>query len=75
MAGAGLRSVPRVVCARSCQAGTVLVRSAGPGRPERCGICLAAGNLDRAVEVGGQGLAISKSRGELWMRGYLIILP
>jgi predicted ATPase/DNA-binding CsgD family transcriptional regulator len=37
-----------------------------------CGICVAAGNLDRAIEVGEQGLALSKSRGEVWMRGYLL---
>jgi DNA-binding CsgD family transcriptional regulator len=37
-----------------------------------CGICVAAGKLDRAVEVGEQGLAVSKSRGEIWMRGYLL---
>ena len=37
-----------------------------------CGICLTAGNLDRAIEVGEQGLAMSENRGELWMRGYLL---
>ncbi|HEV2253190.1 MAG TPA: LuxR C-terminal-related transcriptional regulator [Streptosporangiaceae bacterium] len=37
-----------------------------------CGILLAAGEVDRAVEVGEQGLAMSKDRGELWSRGYLL---
>ena len=37
-----------------------------------CAICVAAGELDRAVEFGEQGLAISKHRGELFMRGYLL---
>jgi hypothetical protein len=35
LAGARLRSVPRVVAEGTCQAGTVLVRSAGSVRPER----------------------------------------
>jgi predicted ATPase/DNA-binding CsgD family transcriptional regulator len=37
-----------------------------------CALSVAAGNLDRAVEFGEQGLAMSKDRGELWMRGYLL---
>ena len=37
-----------------------------------CATCVAAGDLDRAVEFGEQGLAISKDRGELFMRGYLL---
>ena len=37
-----------------------------------CATCVAAGELDRAVEFGEQGLAISKHRGELFMRGYLL---
>jgi non-specific serine/threonine protein kinase len=37
-----------------------------------CAILLAAGELDRTVEVGENGLALSKSRGELWNRGYLL---
>ena len=37
-----------------------------------CGISIAAGDLDRAVEFGDQGLAISKNRGELWVRGFLL---
>jgi predicted ATPase/DNA-binding CsgD family transcriptional regulator len=37
-----------------------------------CGIWIARGELDRAIEVGEQGLAMSKDRGELWMRGYLL---
>jgi len=35
-------------------------------------ISLANGELDRAVEVGGQGLEISKARGELWLRALLL---
>ena len=37
-----------------------------------CGILVAHGDLDRAIDVGEQGLAISKDRGELWARGYLL---
>jgi hypothetical protein len=37
-----------------------------------CAILLAAGELDRTIEVGENGLALSKSRGELWNRGYLL---
>jgi DNA-binding CsgD family transcriptional regulator len=37
-----------------------------------CGILVARGDLDRAIEVGEQGLAMSKDRGELWVRGYLL---
>ena len=37
-----------------------------------CALWIAAGNLDRAVEFGEQGLAMSKDRGEVWMRGYLL---
>jgi predicted ATPase/DNA-binding CsgD family transcriptional regulator len=37
-----------------------------------CGMSIATGDLDRAIEVGEQGLAISKHRGELWERGYLL---
>jgi predicted ATPase/DNA-binding CsgD family transcriptional regulator len=37
-----------------------------------CGILVAAGELSRAIEVGEQGLAMSKARGELWARGYLL---
>ena len=32
----------------------------------------ARGELDRAVDVGEQGVALSQERGELWMRGYLL---
>jgi non-specific serine/threonine protein kinase len=35
-----------------------------------CGILVASGELTRAIEVGEQGLAKSKDRGELWTRGY-----
>jgi predicted ATPase/DNA-binding CsgD family transcriptional regulator len=37
-----------------------------------CGISMATGDLDRAIEVGEQGLAMARNRGELWMRGYLL---
>jgi predicted ATPase/DNA-binding CsgD family transcriptional regulator len=37
-----------------------------------CGLCIATGDLDRAIELGEQGLAMSEGRGELWMRGYLL---
>jgi predicted ATPase/DNA-binding CsgD family transcriptional regulator len=37
-----------------------------------CSLLVARGELDRAVDVGEQGLALSKDRGELWMRGYLL---
>jgi predicted ATPase/DNA-binding CsgD family transcriptional regulator len=37
-----------------------------------CGLLVASGELTRAIEVGEQGLAKSKSRGELWTRGYLL---
>jgi predicted ATPase/DNA-binding CsgD family transcriptional regulator len=38
-----------------------------------CGILVTSGELNRAIEMGEQGLAQSKSRGELWLRGYLLI--
>jgi len=37
-----------------------------------CGLSIATGDLDRAVEVGEQGLAMSKNRGELRARGYVL---
>jgi hypothetical protein len=37
-----------------------------------CGILVASRELARAIEVGEQGLAKSKSRGELWVRGYVL---
>jgi predicted ATPase/DNA-binding CsgD family transcriptional regulator len=37
-----------------------------------CGIFVATGELTRAIELGEQGLAGSKHRGELWSRGYLL---
>ena len=37
-----------------------------------CGLSIASGDFDRAAELGEHGLAISKGRGELWMRGYLL---
>jgi predicted ATPase/DNA-binding CsgD family transcriptional regulator len=37
-----------------------------------CGISIATGDLDRAVEFGEQGLAKSMDRGELWVRGFVL---
>src|SRR6516165_8507925 len=37
-----------------------------------CGILTAAGELDRAIELGEQSLAISASLGELWVRGFAL---
>jgi predicted ATPase/DNA-binding CsgD family transcriptional regulator len=37
-----------------------------------CGILIAEGALDRAVEIGEQGLAMSREFGELWMRGFVL---
>jgi non-specific serine/threonine protein kinase len=37
-----------------------------------CAILLVAGELDRSVEVGEYGLALSQGSGELWLRGYLL---
>jgi predicted ATPase/DNA-binding CsgD family transcriptional regulator len=37
-----------------------------------CPLLAARGELDRAVHIGEQGLALSQDRGELWMRGYLL---
>jgi non-specific serine/threonine protein kinase len=37
-----------------------------------CAVLLVAGELDRSVEVGESGLALSQASGELWLRGYLL---
>jgi non-specific serine/threonine protein kinase len=37
-----------------------------------CGLSIATGDLDRAIEFGEQSLAQSKNRGELWVRGYVL---
>jgi len=37
-----------------------------------CGISIASGDLDRAIEFGEQSVAMSKNRGELWVRGYVL---
>jgi non-specific serine/threonine protein kinase len=37
-----------------------------------CGISIATGDLDRAIEFGEQCLAMSKNRGELWVRGFVL---
>jgi DNA-binding CsgD family transcriptional regulator len=41
-------------------------------RSTLCGILTAAGELDRAIELGEQALAISESLGELWARGFAL---
>jgi predicted ATPase/DNA-binding CsgD family transcriptional regulator len=38
-----------------------------------CHVLVAAGQLDRAVEVGEPALAEARKRGEMWARGYLLI--
>ena len=37
-----------------------------------CGISIARGELDRAIQAGEQCLALSKDRGEFWVRGYVL---
>jgi predicted ATPase/DNA-binding CsgD family transcriptional regulator len=37
-----------------------------------CGISVANGELDRAIEVGEQGLVMSRESGELWVRGFVL---
>jgi non-specific serine/threonine protein kinase len=37
-----------------------------------CGVLTVTGELDRAIELGEQALAISKSLGELWVRGFAL---
>jgi non-specific serine/threonine protein kinase len=37
-----------------------------------CGIFIADGELDRAIESGEQGWAMSKDLGELWVRGFVL---
>ena len=37
-----------------------------------CGVRLSAGDVDGAVTIGEEALAISLESGELWMRGYLL---
>ena len=41
-------------------------------RSTLCGVLTAGGELDRAVELGEQALARSKSLGELWVRGFAL---
>jgi len=41
-------------------------------RSTLCGVLTAAGDLDRAIELGEQALAMSKSRGEIWVRGFAL---
>jgi len=41
-------------------------------RSTLCGVLAAAGELDRAIELGEQCLAISTRRGELWVRGFAL---
>jgi hypothetical protein len=37
-----------------------------------CGVSIARGELDQAIEAGEQCLALSKDRGEFWVRGYVL---
>jgi non-specific serine/threonine protein kinase len=37
-----------------------------------CQLLAVRGELDRAVDAGERGLALSQDRGELWMRGFLL---
>ncbi len=41
-------------------------------RSTLCGVLTAAGELDRAIELGEQALAMSKTVGELWVRGFAL---
>ena len=41
-------------------------------RSTLCGILTAAGELDHAIELGEQSLAMSKGLGELWVRGFAL---
>ena len=41
-------------------------------RSTLCGILTAEGDLDRAIELGEQSLAVSKRLGELWVRGFAL---
>ena len=37
-----------------------------------CGLLIATGDLDRAIEFGQRGLVMSKRSGELWVRGFML---
>jgi non-specific serine/threonine protein kinase len=41
-------------------------------RSTLCGVLAAAGELDRAIELGEQAIAMSMSLGELWVRGFAL---
>jgi ATP/maltotriose-dependent transcriptional regulator MalT len=41
-------------------------------RSTLCGVLTAAGELDRAIELGEQSIAMSKRLGELWVRGFAL---
>jgi len=41
-------------------------------RSTLCGVLTAAGELDRAIELGEQAVAMSNSLGELWVRGFAL---
>jgi predicted ATPase/DNA-binding CsgD family transcriptional regulator len=41
-------------------------------RSTLCGVLTAAGELDRAVELGEQALTMSKNLGEIWVRGFAL---
>jgi len=38
-----------------------------------CTILIASGEIDRAIEVGERGVALSRERGESWCRGYQLV--
>ena len=41
-------------------------------RSTLCGVLTATGELDRAIELGEQALTMSKTLGELWVRGFAL---
>ena len=41
-------------------------------RSTLCGVLAAAGELDRAIELGEQSVAMSESLGEIWVRGFAL---
>jgi len=51
----------------------MLVEQAGlDARSTLCGVLTAAGELDRAIELGEQAVALSRRMGELWVRGFAL---
>jgi non-specific serine/threonine protein kinase len=68
MAGAVERAESALSLARLMRAGQVELTAAN----SLCAVLLGAGELDRAVDVGENALALSKRSGELLFRGYLL---